>query len=184
MFKTFTTLSLLATLSAFTLSLIQAQAQEPASTTATFGAWTVRCNAVANKDDAKAPSEKLCEMVQSIRIRKTGQVLIEIAFGRLNKTDPISLVIKVPATVWLRSAISVSLGDKVKPTPDFEASYFRCHPQYCLADKKLTSNQQESLLKAKSITVGFTDATQKTAHIPVSLDGFAPAFNSIFTDKN
>lgn len=179
MFKTFATLTLLATLSAFTPSL----AQEPASTTATFGAWTVRCNAVANKNDAKAPSEKLCEMVQSIRIRKTGQVLIEIALGRLNKADPISLVIKVPATVWLRSAVPVSIGDKAKDTPNFEASYFRCHPQYCLADKKLTSNQQESLLKAKTITVGFTDATQKTAHIPVSLDGFAPAFNSIFTDK-
>ncbi|PCI02373.1 MAG: hypothetical protein COB78_13385 [Hyphomicrobiales bacterium] len=179
MLKTVAALSLLAALSAVT----PLQAQEPVSTTATFGSWTVRCNAVANKEDPKAVPAKLCEMVQSIRIRKTGQVLMEIALGRLNETDPISMVFKVPATVWLRSAVPVSLGNKAKDKADFEASYFRCHPQYCLADNKLTNDQQENLLKAKSITVGFTDATQKTAHIPVSLEGFAPAFNSIFADK-
>ena len=177
--KTITALSLLAVLFAVTPS----QAEEPVSTTATFGSWTVRCNAVANEKDTKAAPTKLCEMVQSIRIRKSGQVLMEIALGRLNETDPISMLFKVPATAWLRSAVPVSLGNKTKDTADLEASYFRCHPQYCLADIKLTSVQLENLLEAKSITVGFTDATQKTVHIPVSFDGFAPALNSIFADK-
>lgn len=153
-------------------------ADEPVSTTATYGSWTVRCNMIAASADAEP--QKLCEMVQSIRIRDTGQVLMEIALGRLNEADPISMVFKLPSVVWLRTDVTVSFGEAVKPSPDFTASYFRCQPDFCLADVGLDADQQTAILAENSLVVGFADGTQKPINVPISLDGFGAAFNSIF----
>lgn len=158
-----------------------AQNTGPASTTATYGAWTQRCSTVV---DADSGSAKLCEMVQTVRIRKTGQTVLEVAFGRLAKEDPIAIVFKVPANVWLRSPVTLRVGKDAEGAVDLEASYFRCDTQFCYADGRLEAALKDKVLAAKTMTITFEDGAHNKVALPTSLDGFADAFAVTFPAKS
>lgn len=166
------------------LFVITVKAQEtPTSTTATYGSWVVRCSTVTTETADTATPEKLCEMAQTMRLRETGQTILEIALGRLNDNEPISLVFQVPPTVWLRDDIQLSLGTEIKATPDFLASYFRCSAQSCLADGQIVPALREALLADSAMIVEFVEASRNKVRVPVSLEGFSAAFAATFPDN-
>lgn len=166
------------------LLLTPVNAQEvPISTTATYGSWVVRCSTVATGTEGDASPKKLCEMAQTMRLRETGQTVLEIALGRLNADEPISLVFRVPPSVWLRDDIQLSLGSETKASPDFSASYFRCSAQSCLADGQITPALRENLLTDSAMIVEFVEASRNKVRVPVSLEGFAAAFAATFPDN-
>lgn len=162
-------------------SAAMAQNTAPASTTATYGAWTQRCSTVV---DAAGGSEKLCEMVQTMRLRETGKTVLEVAFGRLASDDPIAIVFKVPANVWLRSPVTLTLGVDVTSKADLEASYFRCDAQFCFADGELEAELKDKVLAAETMIITFEDGARNKVGLPTSLDGFADAFAATFPTEN
>lgn len=151
------------------------------STTATYGSWTQRCSTVV---DASGGSAKLCEMVQTMRLRETGQTVLEVAFGRLAAEDPIAIVFKVPADVWLRSPVTLTLGTDTTSKVDLEASYFRCDAQFCYADGQLEDALRDKVLAAETMIVTFVDGARNKVGLPTSLDGFADAFAATFTSED
>lgn len=147
------------------------------STTATYGSWTQRCSTVV---DGAGGSAKLCEMVQTMRMRETGQTVLEVAFGRLASDDPIAVVFKVPANVWLRSPVTLTLGADTTSKVDLEASYFRCDAQFCYADGQLEAELKDKVMTAETMIITFEDGARNKVGLPTSLDGFADAFAATF----
>lgn len=178
----------------------------PTSTTANFGDWVVRCRIIAgneikadNSEDVgtKAANKNIgnvCEMIHIIRIatrnEQTGQtsdpqVLAQIAIGKLPGTDQFKIVYQLPAGVWLRDPVQVRFADVKEELENAEgdklqsASYFRCQGNACLADIDLTDTQITTMKTAKLAQLSFIDGTRRTINIPLSLKGFAGAFESL-----
>ena len=115
--------------------LLFAQSSEPQATTATFGAWTVRCETVSGK-----AAQKLCEA--TFAGRTDAKVTAQIAVA---KPEPKSTV-KVVALLPLNSELSVQpslniSGDILKMT------WRRCISGGCMAEIVLPSSAIESFIK-------------------------------------
>lgn len=151
---------------------------EPSLTTATYDAWTVRCATVVQQGEEDA--RPVCEIVQTARLRNTGQTVLETAIGRLAEDEPFRLVFKVPVSVWLRAPVAVTIDDEDTGPLTLEASYARCSAQACIADMEIDDAEIDRLLTSDSVAVSFADAAQKPIRIPLTMRGLASAFSATF----
>ncbi|MCY6379422.1 invasion associated locus B family protein [Hoeflea prorocentri] len=155
----------------------EAQQTAPSLTTATYDAWTVRCAAVSQGEDARS----ICELVQAARLRGSGQTVLETAIGRLNQADPFKVVFKVPKSVWLRKPVVLLLNEGVETEFSLNASYMRCNAQACIADVEIDKHMLAQVIGASNAAVTFTDIAQKPIRIPLTMRGLDAAFSATFT---
>ena len=176
------------------------EAVAPASMTANYGDWSLRCrsvpsNAESRKVNRNNTSADVCEIVHIIRIatrdEATGQtsapqVLAQIAMGRVPESgDAIKVVFQVPGGVMLREPIRLNLATTAEALADAtgdnsqEANYFQCHGNACLADMDLTENRSDAIVSARFARLSFIDGARRAINVPVSLNGFASAFAAL-----
>ena len=141
-------------------------AAAPQATTATYQAWTLRCdNAVG------APPRRVCEVAQTIASPDGKNALAQIVIGRPDPAKPLKLIVQLPNGVWLPSNAILALDDKTTVT----ATYKRC-VQLCFADADLDDAAADALKARKDpIKLLFANGNQRVIELPVSLDGFAAA---------
>ena len=137
---------------------------KPSATTATYGAWTVRCQ--------QGKKSKICEMVQTLANRQ-GQVVAQVAIGRLPKVKTPRAVISVPMGVDLRVPPTLILGPKLA----YEARFLVCAGRFCSAEMDLPRKFSNELISSKKISVNFK-MSGKTAVVPVETKGIANAFRA------
>jgi invasion protein IalB len=67
---------------------------EPATTTATYGDWVLRCQRIGEP----GKELKVCEIVQTVQSAQQGQQrpVAQLAFGRLHNTDPWRVTAHLP----------------------------------------------------------------------------------------
>ena len=188
---------------AFLSSLGGANAQStsdvPASRTATYGDWTVRCRMLNFKAaDGKNTEKETCELVNVIRVKvpetkntkgetipEYTSVLAQVLIGRQVATGDLKVLVQVPAGVWLRRAVAIVVGeaeDKLESAAaenQLTASYFNCQNSGCLADATLTDDWKKNLLEAKVAQMSFVDNTQRLFKVAVSLKGLPAAMTAI-----
>ncbi|WP_198136997.1 invasion associated locus B family protein [Nitrobacter hamburgensis] len=119
---------------------LAANSPQASTSTSTFEDWIVRC-------EVKPPGSKVCEAVQTIAARNQQQqqnVIAEVVFGRLAKTEPFKLIIQLPPGVYLPSGARLVLDDK---TPPLAATFTRCL-QTCMAEAELKPETVQ-ILKAR-----------------------------------
>lgn len=151
--------------------------QEPSATTATFGDWTVQCQRT-NTDDA--PGRSICEMVQTLNVRQSGQMIMRIAIGQLPNSDDVTIVFQTRAGVMLRDPVTMASG-KAPGSQTLTATYSRCMNGFCFADTILTPEMVAALGNATAEQVAilsYTGNTNQPIQIPLSLVGFAGAYQS------
>lgn len=140
----------------------------PQTTTATYQDWVVRCEAPADKP-------KVCEIAQGIQARPDQGLIAQVVVGRPTKTDPIRLIVELPAGVWLPTGAQLQAGEK---GPAIALAFKTC-PRACFADAELKPDQIQAM---KSVTgngtLTFADGAQKKVQLPVSFNGFAAALNA------
>lgn len=156
-----------------------AQPVEPSVTTATYDAWTVRCASVVPNEGAVNPG-KLCELVQTAKLRQTGQTILETALGKLDDDEPFRLVFKVPNAVFLRDPLTLLVDGEGDDALTLGASYARCNAQACIADLEIGDDALDRLLTATSVTVSFTGMSRDPIRVPVTMSGLASAFAATF----
>lgn len=141
-------------------------AATPQTTTATYQAWTLRCdNAVGT------PPRRICEVAQTIMGQDGKSALAQIVIGRPDPTKPLKLIVQLPNGVWLPSNAILALDDKTAVT----ATYKRC-VQLCFADADIDDATADALKARKDpAKLLFADGAQRIVELPVSLDGFAAA---------
>ena len=176
--------------SVFLPAFASAQAAEPSSTTATYGAWTVTCATPPASGDTTA-AKKLCQMTISLSLKgNDGQVrpLIEVAIGQPAGGEGARIVVQVPIDVALREAVMVSVdaagGDANQtPKPQTElltANYFACVPTGCIADAAVSAETLSALKVATATNVTFTALSgAKKITVPVPMTGFGDAWAAL-----
>jgi len=146
-------------------------AQEPAgpqATTATYQAWTLRCDNAAG-----TPARRICEVAQTIASPDGKSALAQIVIGRPAPDKPSKLIVQLPNGVWLPANAILALDDKTTVT----ATYKRC-VQLCFADADLDQATIDALKARKDpVKLLFADGAQRIVELPVALDGFAAAFD-------
>lgn len=168
----------LAALVAFFAFAAPAAADEPQSTTATYGTWQLRCQTttVAGK------STKHCEIAQTIQVKGQTKPLVQVALGPQNGADTsLALVLLTPIGVWLPEAPVIALGDKGPPV---STTFKRCLPSACFSDVSFTDK-----LKARFVAKGdaqgsiiFHPDEGKDAKIPISFKGFSDALTALLAE--
>jgi invasion protein IalB len=168
-----------------------AAAEEPQSTTATYGDWLVQCRLVvgpeadaAKKSDgadpaAPAKTERICEMVQTFTFRQTGQQLARLAIGKLAKEETIKAVVQVPLAVFLPDGIAIAQGDKL----NFPGRYVRCTQAACLAEFNLQQGDVDDLATGQAAQLKFTSANGQQLSLTVSFKGFDGAFKAAVSEQ-
>src|SRR5262245_43469914 len=72
----------------------------PQQTTATYGDWTLRCNAKPG-----SPPQRTCQIVQVARAQNQANPITQIIIVRPAKDAGLKGIIQVPINVWLPSGI-------------------------------------------------------------------------------
>jgi len=147
----------------FQLSSDNAFAQDPTNTTATYGAWVVRCD--------RRNKEPTCEMLQTLAAQNRQQVIAQVAIGRLPKAETPRAVLQVPLGVDLTKPATLQLGEKAQ----FQGRYFVCSANFCFSEIELPKTAADEIAVAKKASIRFF-LQGKDLTVPVSTEGMAAAF--------
>ena len=142
---------------------------DPQDTTATFGDWVLRCS--------KSPEpavKRVCEVAQSMVLKGQTAPIAQIAFGRLDKDQmltvllPVALSFAKPATIGSDDTHALTL------------TYRRCVPAGCLADAKADPVFVKDMRAAtKPGRLTFLDASDHPIALPVSFRGLPQALDQL-----
>lgn len=146
---------------------------EPATTSATYGDWVMRCQRVGEGTAAR----RMCEVAQTIRVQQGRDPIAEVALGRLPVEKALHLTALLPPNVSFPSSVSVA-GEKPAQTLDLQ--WRRCLPGGCFADAVVA----DELIKGWRGTAGagkltFKDAGGRDVQLPVSFRGLAQALDAL-----
>lgn len=143
-----------------------AEEGEPAITTATYGAWTLRCIAPEG-----AP--KTCETLHNIQIQGQAGPIAQVAIGRPEVDGDLHLAIRVPLDVWIPAGVSVAVPE----TEDaVDLPIVRCMPDSCIADRVFDGDLLDQFGEAEIGSITFQGPNKQPLTLPFPLEGFRGAF--------
>jgi len=141
-------------------------------TTATYDDWVVRCDLRAGS----AP-HKVCEMEQVAEVQGKGAPVSRVAVTREIAGHPLLLVVQVPVNVWVAAGVKVEIDNR---DTGLLGAFSRCIPAGCFSDIDVKANQLKLLGTAtKPGKIVYKDAAGRDVTIPLSLKGFAAAYDAL-----
>lgn len=140
-------------------------AQEESNSTATYGAWMVRCK--------REKDVNLCEMLQTLAAgtEKDRKIVAQVAIGRLPNAQAPRAVLQVPMGVDLTRPPVLVIGE----TAEYSGRYFICGGRFCRAEMELPATVADEIDKAKKASMRFV-LLGKNVVVPITTDGMAAAF--------
>src|SRR5690348_2519031 len=85
----------------------QPDASAPQVTTATYQDWLVRCEV-----RTEPPAGKVCEASQGLQAQGQQGLIARIVVGRAARSEPVKLIVQLPATVWLPGNVTFYSDEK------------------------------------------------------------------------
>lgn len=155
-----------------------ANAQQPQTTSETYGDWTLRCTTAsqANSGNGQAAQQTHCEIAEPINVKGQNRPVAVIAVGPDAAKGPMRLVAQVPVGAWIPTAPKLVVGSN----SPVELSFKRCLPRACLASVDLTNDLRD---KMKAETSGgqiiFRMNPGQDVKLPVTFKGFTAAINAL-----
>ena len=147
---------------------------EPQSTVATFGDWVLRC--VRQGEGAQA--SRICEVAQTIQVQGQQGPLAQVAFGRLQRADPMKLTMVLPNNVSFPSVVRVTMDER--DTQPFDLVWRRCVPGACIAEgEPAAAVIQRFRARTEPARLTFKDAAGRDVVIPFSFRGLAQALDAL-----
>lgn len=152
----------------------QPVSNEPETTTASFGDWTLRCSFVENAGQRL----RLCEVIQSLTLQGQSSPFAQIAIGRVGPKEPTKLTIVLPNNITLPSLVRFSIDEK--DTSPMDLSWRRCLPGGCYADADLKDDMLGRWkLQSEKGQLQFDDAAGRKVTLPFSFRGLAQAVEAL-----
>ncbi len=155
----------------------QAQAapadQTPQRTTASYGDWVVRCETTPGP-----PLQKNCDMEQLAQVQGQAQPISRVAIPLPPKGEGPKLFVQLPINVSFAAPLKITTDAK---DAGISTPFRRCVPAGCFAEVELKDDLQKKF-RAASTEPGkivFKDAADRDVTIPLSLKGFAQAFEAL-----
>ena len=150
---------------------------EPESTTANFGDWTLRCSFVENAGQRV----RLCEVIQSLTLQGQTSPFLQIALGRVSPKEPTKLTVVVPNNISFPSVVRFSIDDK--DTSPIDLAWRRCLPGGCYADADLKDEQIDRWKQqSEKGQLQFEDAAGRKVTLPFSFRGLSQSIDALRAD--
>jgi invasion protein IalB len=148
--------------------------QEADLTTATFGDWQLRCQ----KAGAGQPTQRNCEVIQSLIIQGQTAPFAQLGFARLAPNEPLYFTAVVPTNVTFPSIVRIAIDEK--DAQPVEIAWTRCLPAGCFASLAL----QDDLLKRwhaqnEGGRLTFKNGAGQDMTLPFSFRGLARALDAL-----
>ena len=158
----------LAVLPAAPAALGQAPAP-PQVTSSNFGDWVLRC-------ETRADAPRACEILQSLQDQRR-QPVAQFAFGRVQRGQPMRLIVLIPANITVASPMLIQLPDRGAPIP---VTLRACGPRGCVAEAEV-STAQLARLRAREMQgrLEYRDALNAEVALPFSTRGFGAALDAL-----
>jgi invasion protein IalB len=145
---------------------------EPQQTTATYGDWVVQC--VVNNS---TPSALVCDMAQVTQLQGKNVPFSRIAVAHPEKGQPVKLIVQVPVNASFATQVHIQTSDQ---DPGVIAPFSNCNPNGCFAEFDLKEELLKKLRDASGAgKLSFADAGGHDVAVPLSFNGFAPAFEAL-----
>ena len=135
----------------------------------TFGDWQLRCETPAG-----AKSEQ-CALVQNVAAEDRPNVTLLVIM--LKTADGKSRLLRVVAPLGV--LLPAGLGLKIDQTDVGRACFVRCLTTGCVAEVVMEDNLLNQLKTGKTATFIVFQTPEEGVGIPVSLEGFAPGYDSL-----
>lgn len=149
----------------------------PERTTATYGDWTIRCEAQAGP--AGTPI-RACEASHAV-LDPRGQAVAQLVIGRSPTDGGLLAVVQVPVNVTV--AEPVRLRAEAVGVPMLTLPFRVCGPRGCFAQAPLPP---EDLLRLRQriepMQIDYRDAAAAIVALPIGLRGLGVALDSINLD--
>lgn len=161
---------------------------EPASTTATYGNWLLRCvqmpaAPVAGADVAKTgrAAAQTCEVVQVVQVQGQQQPIAQIALGRLPNDKDILFTALLPVNIALPGAAHVSGNGKAgaEEKGGFDLAWQRCYAGSCAASARPDAASLGLWRAGTDGQLRLIDAAGQTVAIPISWKGLDQAMSAL-----
>jgi len=155
-----------------------APATPPTNVTSTsFGDWVLRC------ENRTAPTAgRGCELLQSLQSER-GQPVAQFALGRARPSDPMRLLLLIPANITVATPILLQLADRAAP---IAVTLRACGPRGCVADAELSAAQLTRIRarEAQGASGGggrveYRNALNADVALPFSTRGFGQALEAL-----
>jgi invasion protein IalB len=150
---------------------------EPETTTASYGAWTLRCQRHAGSE------ERFCEVEQNIVPQGQQNPIAQVAVGRASTKEELRVTAILPTNVTFPSTAKISNGDK---DAGIELAWRRCFQGGCIADNALRDDSLRNWRGETSDDNGhlvFIEASGRSVNIQFSFRGFAQAIDALAKEK-
>lgn len=122
--------------------------------------WVERCKRVG--------SDEICEAVQSLSDKQTGNEAVRIAFAKQKSSGRIGIMIKTPLGLRLDTGAFLRINHDV--TGGIENIAFqRCFPDGCIAEKPLSSEEVERITTADALEIVILDLNGKPVIINLEI---------------
>ena len=146
-----------------------APAAQPNVTTANFGDWVLRC-------ETRAAAPRGCEVLQSLQDQRR-QPVAQFAFGRTQRSDPMRLLVLIPANITVIAPMVIQLPDRGPPMP---VTLRACGPRGCVAEAEINAAQL-ARLRARDVQgrLEYRDALNAEVALPFSTRGFGQALDAL-----
>ncbi|XOV88420.1 MAG: invasion associated locus B family protein [Pseudomonadota bacterium] len=136
---------------------------------ATFGDWSRICS--SNPEGAT-----VCQIVQSANQNESGQLVFQTAVGYVADNERPIMYLTAPLGIFLPRGISIFVDDSEE---GLTATVQRCDGSGCLGLLAMTEAFVDKLKKGKAAKLVFGATATQNVSLPLSLDGFTKAFNSL-----
>jgi len=151
----------------------QAQtAQSPTSLTETYKSWIVRCVTPTAIEGQKAPA-RICEMVQELHQKKSGQRLLAMALQPNAKGASLTFI--APFGLLLSKGVKVAVDGSAVTQGGFRT----CLPRGCVSVINLAQDALDTFTAGEIATITMQNTKGQEISLAVSLAGFTAAWSRL-----
>ena len=129
-------------------------------------------------DPTPEPAEEgqtICQIVQTLTEKSSDQPVLQVAVGYLPETEKPVAAFLLPLGIWLPPGLQLQVDDGKTGRVPMDT----CDPGGCRAGVELDDEFLALMKKGRELNVTFGGRNRKGITVPVSLQGFTSALDSL-----
>jgi invasion protein IalB len=152
-----------------------APSEAPQRTTATYEDWVMQC-----ETQVGSPPQKMCQIIQQTLVQGKNAPFSLVIIPHPAKGQPVKLVVEVPTNVSFANNVRLRSDDA---DAGIAAPFARCLPAGCFAEFDLKDDVLRKYRATASVgKLSFADAAGHEIDVPLSLKGFAQAYDALLKE--
>jgi invasion protein IalB len=131
--------------------------------------WALNCRSQAGEKGLS------CRMSQTVVAKNSGRTLTDVAFLVATEKKVTEVLLQLPLGLYLPAGASYQVDENAPQ----RLSIRNCNRNGCYARAPVSPEIMGALRKGKQLKIDFKDQAKKPITVPLSLEGFAAAYDKI-----